>query len=117
MTVRPHLRRPEILDAQLAQCVRGSNGFTRGAVAALRWLTAGGPGPLTGALATTLDAQSIDHELAMAQVFMSGPASTGREYAQGVEHALHWAESTTSGPPVSAEDGPTQGRGRSRRRK
>jgi len=91
MTIRPRLRRPEILDAQLAQFVPGSNGFTRGAVAALRWLTAGGPGPLTGALATTLNAQSIDHELPTAQVFMSGPASTGREYAHSVERALHWA--------------------------
>jgi hypothetical protein len=55
------LRQREVLDAQLTQCrrvdnsfTRGAVAFTRGAVAALHWLTEGGGGPLSGALATSI---------------------------------------------------------------
>jgi hypothetical protein len=100
------LRQREVLDAQLTQCRRVDNSFTRGAVAALHWLTEGGVGPLSGALATSITFQAIVHELAAAEAIIYGPPSTGREYARGVEHALLWAESATSGPPVPASSRP-----------
>jgi hypothetical protein len=40
------------------------------------------------------------------EAIIYGPPSTGREYARGVEHALLWAESVTSGPPVPASSRP-----------
>jgi hypothetical protein len=43
-TIPTQLRQREILDAQLAQCRQADNSFSRGAVAALSWLTVGGPG-------------------------------------------------------------------------
>jgi hypothetical protein len=107
------LRQREVLDAQLTQCrrvdnsfTRGAVAFTRGAVAALHWLTEGGGGPLSGALATSITFQANVHELAAAEAIIYGPPSTGREYARGVEHALLWAESATSGPPVPASSRP-----------
>jgi hypothetical protein len=99
MTIPTRLRQREILTAQLASCQRIDSSFSRGAVAALRWLTAGGPGPLTGAAAAPIDFGGIVHELAAAEAIIYGPPSTGREYACGVEHALLWAEFATSGPP------------------
>ena len=105
-TIPIRLRQRAILDAQLAQCRRIDNRFTRGAGAALHWLTAGGFGPLSGALATSITFPAIVHELAAAEAIIYGPPSTGREYARGVEHALLWAESVTSGPPVPASSRP-----------
>jgi hypothetical protein len=106
MTIPTRLRQREILDAQLAQCRRVDNSFTCGAAAALHWLTEGGVGPLSGALATSITFPAIVHELAAAEAIIYGPPSTGREYARGVEHALLWAESATSGPPVPASSRP-----------
>jgi hypothetical protein len=103
MTTNPtQLRQREILNAQLAQCRQADNSFSRGAVAALSWLTTGGPGPLTGALAAFINFRSIVHELAAAEAIIYGPPSPGREYAGGVEHALLWADSATPGPPAPA---------------
>jgi hypothetical protein len=45
MTIPTRLRQRDILTAQLASCRRVNSSFSRGAAAALRWLTAGGPGP------------------------------------------------------------------------
>jgi hypothetical protein len=101
-TIPTRLRQREILDAQLTQCRRVDNSSSRGAVAAVHWLTDGGVGPLSGALATSITFQGIVGELAAAEAIIYGPPSTGREYAHGVEHALLWAESATSGPPVPA---------------
>jgi hypothetical protein len=42
ITFPTRLRQREILDAQLAQCRRVDNSFSRGAAAALHWLTDGG---------------------------------------------------------------------------
>jgi len=106
ITFPTRLRQREILDAQLAQCRRVDNSFTRGAAAALHWLTGGGVAPLSGALATSITFQTIVHELAAAEAIIYGPPSTGREYAHGVEHALLWAESATSAPPVPASNRP-----------
>jgi hypothetical protein len=103
MTIPTRLRQRDILTAQLASCRRVDSSFSRGAVAALRWLTAGGPGPLTGAAAAPIDFTGIVHELAAAEAIIYGPPCTGREYALGVEHALLWAEFATSGPPAPVE--------------
>src|SRR3954452_21908312 len=109
MTVIPiRLRDREILDAQLVRCRQIDNSFTQGAAAGLRWLTSGGPGPVTGTLATSIHFQSIVHELAAAEAIIYGPPSSGRDYAYGLEHALLWAENATTGPPV-----PTEAPGRS----
>ena len=70
----------------------------------LRWLTAGGPGPLTGTLATSLDFQSVVHELAAADNIIYGPPCSGRDYARGLEHALLRAENAAAGPPVPDPD-------------
>jgi hypothetical protein len=101
------LRDREILEAQLDRCRQVDNSFTQGAAAGLRWLTAGGTGPLTGTLATSIDFKSIVHELAMAEDIIYGPPSTGQDYARGLEHALLWAENATSGPPVPIIDSRT----------
>jgi hypothetical protein len=90
--------RSRILDAQLVQCRRVDNSFTQSAAAGLQWLTAGGPGPLTGTLATSIDFQSIVRELAVAEDIIFGSPSPGRDYARGLEHALLWAENATAGP-------------------
>ena len=104
MTIPTRLRQRDTLTAQLASCRRVNNSFSRGAAAALRWLTAGGPGPLTGAAAAPIDFTGIVHELAAAEAIIYGPPCTGREYALGVEHALLWAEFATSGPPIPVEN-------------
>jgi hypothetical protein len=98
MSIIPiRLRDREILDAQLVRCRQIDNSFTQGAAAGLRWLTAGGPGPLTGTLATLIDFKSVVHELAAAETIIYGPPSSGRDYARGLEHALLWAENATAG--------------------
>jgi hypothetical protein len=108
MSIIPiRLRDREILDAQLVRCRQIDNTFTQGAAAGLRWLTAGGPGPLTGTLATLIDFKSVVHELAAAETIIYGPPSSGRDYARGLEHALLWAENATSGPPVPIIDSRT----------
>jgi hypothetical protein len=114
MKIPTRLRQRETLTAQLACCQRVGSSFSRGAVAALRWLTSSGPGPLTGVAAAPIDFGAIVHELAAAEEIIFGPpstgrASTGREYARGVEHALLWAEFATSAPPTPAEDGDRSG--------
>ena len=106
-TIPIRLRQRAILDAQLAQCQRVDNSFTRGAVAALHWLTEGGVGPLSGALATSITLQAIVHELAAAEAIIYGPPSTGREYARGVEHALSWRRAPRPGRPSPPPADPT----------
>jgi hypothetical protein len=101
MSIMPiRLQDREILDAQLVQCRQINNSFTQRA-AGLRWLTAGGPGPLTGTLATSIDFRSVVHELAAAEDIIYGPSSSGRDYARDLEHALLWAENATAGPTVA----------------
>ena len=107
MTISTRLRRREVLTAQLSSCQRVGSSFSRGAVAALRWVTSGGLGPLTGA-AAPIDFGGIVRELAAAEAIIYGPPCTGREYALGVEHALLWAEFATSAPPTSADRGPSR---------
>jgi hypothetical protein len=108
MRITSRLRHREILTAQLTFCQRFDSSFSRGAAAALHWLTSGGRAPLTGAAAAPIDFGGIVHELAAAEAIIYGPPSNGREYARGVEHALLWAEFATSAPPTPAKD---RGRG------
>ena len=104
MTIPTRLRQRDILTAQLASCQGCDSSFSRGAAAALCWLTGCGPGPLTGATAAPIGFGAIVHELAAAEAIIYGSPATGREYARGVEHALLWAEFATSAPPTSVED-------------
>ena len=104
MTIPTRLRQRDILTAQLASSQRCDSSFSRGAAAALCWLTACGPGPLTGATAAPIGFGAIVHELAAAEAIIYGSPAPGREYARGVEHALLWAEFATSAPPTSVED-------------
>ena len=104
MTIPTRLRQRDILTAQLASCQGCDSSFSRGAAAALCWLTGCGPGPLTGATAAPIGFGAIVHELAAAEAIIYGSPATGREYARGVEHALLWAEFATSAPPCPAED-------------
>jgi hypothetical protein len=101
MTIPTRLRQPEVLAAQLASCARIDSGFTRGAAAALRWLLTGGPGPLTCAAAAVGDFRGIVRELAAAEALIYGPAPPAVDFAQGVEHALLWAEFATAAPPTT----------------
>jgi hypothetical protein len=98
MTIPTRLRQRDILTAQLASCQGCDSSFSRGAAAALCWLTGCGPGPLTGAAAAPIGFGAIVHELAAAEAIIYGSPATGREYARGVEHALLWAEFATSAP-------------------
>lgn len=75
--------------------------FHRGAIGALRWLLEGGPGPLTGGMeGRPVSARAIVSELAAAEAIIYGGRSRRREYGQGVEHALMWAELATAAPPL-----------------
>jgi hypothetical protein len=78
MTIPTRLRQRDILTAQLASCQRVDSSFGRGAAAGLRWLIAGGPGPLTGATGGPVDFGGIVRELAAAEAIIYGPPSTGR---------------------------------------
>jgi hypothetical protein len=75
MTIPTRLRQREILNAQLTRCRRVDNPLNGGAATALRWLTVGGPGPLTGALATSFSFEAIVRELATAETMLYGPPS------------------------------------------
>ena len=75
----------EVLDAQLTQCRRVDNSFTRERSRSpgerSRHCTGSpkvGVGPLSGALATSITFQAIVHELAAAEAIIYGPPSTGR---------------------------------------
>jgi hypothetical protein len=78
MTIPTRLRQRAVLTAQLASCQRIDSNFSRGAVAALRWMTAGGTRPLTDAAATPIDFAAIVHELAAAEAIIHGPRSQTR---------------------------------------
>ena len=77
MTSPTRLRQREILDAQLTRCRRVDNPFTRGAAAPPRWLAVGGPGPLTGTLATSINFEAIVRERATAEAIIYGPPPAG----------------------------------------
>ena len=74
-----------------------------GALDALDWVTHGGPGPLTGALAAVPVALAlVVAELAAAEDIIFGQPSRQRDYAYGVEQALMWAQFASATPPAVA---------------
>jgi hypothetical protein len=91
----------EQLSVLCAEGRRSGSGFVLGALAALRWLTEGDPGPLTGCLDRPIPLRAVVHELAAAEAVIYGRPSAQRQYAQGVEHALMWAQFATSCPPAA----------------
>ncbi|MEK6441538.1 hypothetical protein [Pseudonocardia sp. T1-2H] len=105
MSSPARLREPEVLAAQLSALrtvgKRTGSTFCLGAMEALRWLTEGGPGPLTGALiGRSVTFRAIVRELSAAEAVIYEHPSEQRRYAEGVEHALMWAQFTTPAPPA-----------------
>jgi hypothetical protein len=119
MSTSARLRDHEVLQRQLAElageagdCGEGDAlGFRRGAWDALRWVTEGGPGPLTGCLdGPAVSVQAIVRELAAAEAIIYGRPSRHRAYCAGAEHALMWAQSATASPPLPQRSPAVQGR-------
>ena len=105
MTSPARVRPSEVLVGQIAALSAASkttsSEFVRGALDALQWLTDGGPGPLTADAAhKPVTVRAVVHELAAAEAVIHGRRLTRREYAQGVEHALMWAQYATAAPPA-----------------
>ena len=105
VTTPARLRPSEVLAAQIAALRAISTGtsseFVRGALDALHWLIGGGPGPLTAdAVHTPVTVRAVVHQLAAAEAVIHGRRLNRRAYAQGVEHALMWAQYATAAPPV-----------------
>jgi hypothetical protein len=105
------LREHDVLAAQMealrARVQFERQDFDRGSLDALRWLTEGGPGPLTGAVpGLVVSVHEVVRELAAAEDLIYGRPSVHRDYARGVEHALMWAEFATAAPPESARCAP-----------
>jgi hypothetical protein len=111
VTSPARLRRSEVLAAQFAALRAASkttsSEFVRGALDALHWLIEGGPGPLTAdAAQKPVTVRAVVHQMAAAEAVIHGPRLTRRKYAQGVEHALMWAQYATAAPPLPAEATP-----------
>jgi hypothetical protein len=99
------MRERPVLAAQMAALEAredaGTPQFRRGALDALQWLCAGGPGPLTGVLTgIPVSSRAIVRELAGAEAIIYGRPSGSRDYACGLEHALMWAQFATAAPPA-----------------
>jgi hypothetical protein len=113
------LRDHDVLQRQVTALAReASDGdradFRRGALAALRWVTEGGPAPLTGCLeGRVVSVEAIVRELAAAEAIIYGRPSRHRAYCAGAEHALMWAQFATASPPsgVGSRKKSTPGRG------
>jgi hypothetical protein len=103
------LREPGVLAAQVEALRAGPldcGEFERGALAALRWLLDGGPGPVTGEVdRCSTDARTVVRELAAAEALIYGPGSGPVDYARGVEHALMWAQFATCRTPAGDAPG------------
>jgi len=110
VTTPARLRPSEVLAAQIAALRAVAAGtssegtsseFVRGALDALHWLIEGGPGPLTADAAhKPVTVRAVVHQLAAAEAVIHGRRLNRREYAQGVEHALMWAQYATAAPPA-----------------
>jgi hypothetical protein len=106
--IRPaRLRETEVLAAQLAissaECGRDGPRFCFGVRDALRWLIRGGPAPLTGTPSgVPVPCAAIVHELGAAEAAIHPRGSSLGQYAEGVEHALMWAQLVTPAPPEPA---------------
>ena len=109
MSPPARLRDHDVLEMQIAALAdevgdRGDGDqvdFRRGAVDALRWVTEGGPSPLTGCLeGPVVSVEAIVRELAAAEAIIYGRPSRHRAYCTGAEHALMWAQFATASPPL-----------------
>ena len=108
MTRPARVREQEVLaEAMAALCAeskRTGSRFSLGALDALRWLTEGGPGPLTGQVAEKpVPVRPVARELAVAEGRIYSRDRDQSQYAQGVLHALMWAQYATAAPPVRFE--------------
>ncbi len=108
MTRPAKVREPRVLAEEMAalcaESTRTGSRFSRGALDALKWLTEGGPGPLTRRV-TQKPAllRAAAREIAVAEGKIYGRDSVESRYAQGVLHALMWAQYATALPPVRLE--------------
>ncbi len=110
LSTEPSLRGRRELSAQLAALRHWRGGeptaeFYRGATAALAWLLAGGPNPLTGGYTRPVTALAVITELVHAEdLIRTGRISTDRprqrHYLIGLEHALQWAGHDTAVAPL-----------------
>lgn len=108
MRAAARLRDPAVVHAQIAELRSRvpdpgeGPAFEQGALDALRWVSEGGPGPLTGAVeGRPVSVQAIVRELATAEEVVHGRPSRCRDYGPGVEHALMWAQCATAALPRS----------------
>jgi hypothetical protein len=102
------VREPRVLAEEMAalcaESKRSGSSFSRGALDALQWLTEGGPGPLTRRVAQKpIMVCAAIREVAVAEGKIYGRDLVESRYAQGVLHALMWAQYTTALPPVRLE--------------
>jgi hypothetical protein len=102
------VREPQVLAEEIAalcaESTRTGSRFFRGAFDALQWLTEGGPGPLTRRVAEKpVMVRAAAREVAVAEGEIYGRDSEESSYAQGVLHALMWAQYATAVPPVRLE--------------
>jgi hypothetical protein len=113
VTSGARLRERDVIDAEVAALrevdpMGGSSGA--------RWRRCNGcwkagPGPVTGEVGgRPTAARVIVHELAAAEALIYGARSERAGYAQGVEHALMWAQFATCSTPAP-EVRPQRGRG------
>jgi hypothetical protein len=108
MTRPPKVREPRVLAEEMAalcaESTQTGSRFSRGALDALQWLTQGGPGPLTRRVAQKpAMVRAAAREIAVAEGKIYGRDSVESRYAQGVLHALMWAQYATALPPVRLE--------------
>jgi hypothetical protein len=105
MTAPVALRDPTVVAAEieaLRPAAASGSAFHAGARDALRWVLAGGPGPLTGRITgLPIPLSAVVAELA-AEALIYGRPSGCRDYALGLEHALMWAELATETTPAAA---------------
>lgn len=110
--VRPRTALAAELEALSARAEGGSR-FREGARDALRWLMAGGPGPLTDCpTEPPLTVRAVVAELAAAERRLYGEQAADRDYAAGVEQAVMWAVSATPATPSTAPPHPATHRPR-----
>jgi len=94
--------------ALCAESKRTASRFALGASDALQWITEGGPGPLTTRVADKpVSVRAVAQELAVAEGASYGRKPERCEYAQGVQHALMWAQYATAAPPARSKSDTT----------
>src|SRR3954452_10609834 len=110
VTRHARVREPEVLaevmSALCAESKRTGSRFSLGALDALQWLTQGGAAPLTGQVTEKpVSVRPVARELAIAEGQTYGRNRDQSQYAQGVLHALMWAQYATAAPPAHSRSG------------